>query len=92
MGCDNVNCRLYDDESPNCVFSSGFSELTVHLLKLFKYLKIATSLFQLILSHSQPSMSFMQGPGAISFSCPVTSFITLWMSPWDAGWLITVWM
>lgn len=77
MGSDNVNCHLYDAESPNCVFSSGFSELTVHLLKLFKYLKIAPSLFQLTFSHSQPSTSFMQDPGVTSFSCPVISFITL---------------
>lgn len=77
MGSDNVNCHLYDGESPNCVFSSGFSELTVYLLKLFKYLKIATSLFQRTLSHSQPSTSFMQGPGVISFSCLAISCITL---------------
>lgn len=77
MGSDSVNCHLYDDESRNCVFSSGFSELTIHLLKLFKYLKITTSLCQLTLSHAQPSKSFTQVPGVISFSCPVISFITL---------------
>ena len=39
-----INCRLCDDNSPHCVSKGDFlSELTMSILKLFKYLKMGSS-------------------------------------------------
>lgn len=46
IGSNDRNHLFYDGHSPNCVCTADSSELTVGVLKLFKYLKRATSVCQ----------------------------------------------
>ena len=74
------NCHLYNDDSPRCVSRGDlFSELTVSTLKLFKYLKMASSLPSQPHPIQSATSSLLQWPRSISISCLMISGpSTLW--------------